>query len=215
MKITTGMILGLICMNILAFSTYPLTVDEVRKHNNKHKSTQFKTNHVYRSYRKDSEMEFRRRHMYRNDIKSEFCESLVNTVVRIKTAHLRMNAKGRSTELSWSQRKGSLYLEYKCKIKNGWIIREECLLNLRGMPEIKTVNGRISGNVSAHSGKLQKLLKKLKKYDFDIAEVRMLIPDGTTREAAYFINSIIPDRPAIISEAGERQPAVMIKFKDQ
>lgn len=215
MKAATAMILGLICMNILAFGTYPLTFDEVRKHNSRHKDNKVKTCRIYRDYRKDSETEFKRRHSYRTEIRSEFCEALVNTVVRLQTAHLRSNLKERNTELSWVQRKGSVYMGYKCEIENGLIVREECTLNMKNGPDLKTVNGKISGNVSAGDIGLQKLMKKLEQHDFNIAEVRMLVPDGTAPEAISFINSLDLNRTAIISEAGRRPPTVLIKFKNQ
>ncbi len=213
MKTTTVMILGLICMNILAFSTYPLTVDEIRKHNNRHKGTGAKSCRVYRGYRRDSETELKRRHFYHSAISSEFCEALVNTVVRLKTAHLRSNLRERNTELSWSQRKGPLYMGYKCEIENGMIVREECTLSMKNGPDIKTVNGKITGNISSGGSSIQKLLKKLEKHKFNISEVRMRIPNGTTHEAVTFINSIGLNH-AIISESGRQPATVFIKFKN-
>jgi len=115
-----------------------------------------------------------RAHLKRTkSLKWAFCEELTNTVVRTLTRGLRRdNDKiAESKTLSWHADRKTFSFKYKAVIKNGIIVREECVLEAFKMPVLKTLNGKMFSSPAISNKQLYRILYYLKKGNIAIKKV--------------------------------------------
>jgi len=102
-----------------------------------------------------------------------FCEALTNTVVRSLTTGLRLNNdhSAENKTVSWQADRKTFLFKYKAVIKNGVIIREECVLSFPRMPILKTLNGKMLSSPSISKRQLSRFLYYLKKGNIDTKSI--------------------------------------------
>ena len=117
------------------------------------------------------------------NLKWAFCESLTNTVVRTLTRGLRKNNDGISENktVSWQADRKSFLFKYKAIIKNGIIIREECVLTFSRMPVLRTLNGKMLSSPTVSKRQLSRFLYYLKKANVEIKSVDISVKKDTER----------------------------------
>jgi hypothetical protein len=112
-----------------------------------------------------------------------FCEALANTVVRTLTRGLRKNNAGvvESKTVSWQADRKSFTFKYKAIIKNGIIIREECILKAYRMPVLRTLNGEMLSSPDVSKKQLSRILYYLKKGNIEIKRVDVSVKKDTSK----------------------------------
>ena len=114
------------------------------------------------------------------NVKWAFCEALTNTVVRTLTRGLRKNNDKsiESKTLSWQADRKTFTFKYKAVIKDGIIIREECVLKAFRMPVLRTLNGKMQGSPDVSKRQLSRILYYLKKGNVEIKEANIIVKNN-------------------------------------
>lgn len=117
------------------------------------------------------------------NLKWAFCEALTNTVVRTLTRGLRQNNDGTSESktVSWQADRKSFLFKYKAIIKNGIIIREECVLIFHRMPVLRTLNGEMLSSPSVSKRQLSRFLYYLKKANVEIKSIDVSVGEDSEK----------------------------------
>jgi hypothetical protein len=215
MKTVTIIIAVVTCINVFGATTGPLCDKEVTEHNQRRKIRSVPGRYVQRHYKKDAKSAFKLRHLYTETVKSEFCEALVNTVVRMKTAHLRQHVTASESNVMWVKSEKQYKIRYQGDIKERLLVREMCALTMPGMPELKTVNGQISDNHRISTSQLNQALALLSRDGLKIADVRVIVPIGQRRAAKEFIESLNLKGRSLICETAKGETQVLIKIKQR
>jgi len=145
-----------------------------------------------------------------------FCEALANTVVRTLTRGLRQNNGGvvESKTVSWQADRKSFTFKYKAIIKNGIIIREECILKAYRMPVLRTLNGEMLSSPDVSKKQLSRILYYLKKGNIEIKRVDVSVKNNTSKAESLLDYLDIEDNSNIyICVPTELAPQVKIILK--
>jgi hypothetical protein len=193
-------------------STAPLCEKEIIEHNNHRKIRMVSGLYISRQYKQDAKSAFKRRHLYVETIKSEFCEALVNAVVRIKTAHLRRNMTVSDSSLKWSKFEKKYTITYQGNIKNGFLVHEICSLDLPDVIELTTVNGQICDNPRLSLLQLKKVLNTLAQDGMKISDLRITVPVGQREAAEELVKTLNLGKRSLICETAKGGPIVLIRI---
>ncbi|MBU8901459.1 MAG: hypothetical protein KOO69_01830 [Victivallales bacterium] len=150
------------------------------------------------------------------NLKWAFCESLTNTVVRTLTRGLRKNndAISESKTVSWQADRKSFLFKYKAIIKNGIIIREECVLTFSRMPVLRTLNGEMLSSPTVSKRQLSRFLYYLKKANVEVKSVDISVKKDTERAEELLDYLDIEDNSNVYPCAStEIAPQVKIMLK--
>ncbi len=193
-------------------STAPLSEKEIIEHNNHRKIRAVSGLYISRQYKQDARSVFKRRHLYVETIKSKFCESLVNAVVRIKTAHLRRNMTVSHSSLKWSKFEKKYTITYQGDIKDGFLIHEICSIALPDVHELTTVNGQICYNPNLSLFQLKKVLKTLALDGMKISDLRITVPVRQREAAEELVKTLNLGKLSLISETAKGGLIILIRI---
>ncbi len=212
MKLLIMLVATVASFNVLGYSNTPLCEKEIIEHNDQLKTRTASGLYISRQYRKDAKSEFKLRHLYVETIKSEFCEALVNAVVRIKTAHLRRNMTATDSCLQWSKSQKKYTINYQSYIKDGFMVREICSLDLHHLPELRTVNGQICDNPRLSLLQLKKVLNTLARDGMKISDLRITVPVGKRESAEKLVQTLNLNKRSLICETAKGGPIILIRI---
>jgi hypothetical protein len=150
------------------------------------------------------------------NFKWAFCESLTNTVVRTLTRGLRHNndSVAESKTLSWQADRKTFTFKYKAVIKNGIIVREECVLKAFRMPVLRTLNGEMLSSPNVSKKQISRILYYLRKGNVELKRVDMSVENNKDKAESLFDYLDIEDKSNVyICSTTELAPQVKIILK--
>ncbi len=104
-----------------------------------------------------------------------FAETMVNNVVRYITTGLRLRTDTRSRNISWQTDRRGYSVSYSMQVYDNDIVREVCVMKFPGIPEVRTVNGRLDAQVGFSASDIARMLYILDRDNINFHEMTLRI----------------------------------------
>ncbi len=104
-----------------------------------------------------------------------FAETMVNNLVRFMTIGLRRRTDSNDRNITWQTRRKGYSVSYSLQVKDGSIIREVCVMKFPGLPEVRTINGKLDAPVGFSAANISWMLYVLNRDNIDFPEMTLRI----------------------------------------